>query len=82
MLSAVILSSLVGFVCFRVLFRRPIKIRGPLTRGPAYREWRVRYADGELSQSFNQETAENHRKVFGGEVIESADYAGRLHKID
>ena len=32
-------------------------------------QWRVRYADGRLSQRFDRATAEQYRKVFGGDII-------------
>jgi hypothetical protein len=71
---------LIGFVCFRIMLKRPIAIGEPLPHASTDLQWRVRYAGGKLSQTFNEEMAEKHRKVFGGEVIRSADYGGRLHR--
>ena len=69
MLSLVMLSLVIGYVCFRVFLTR--SATGQLAHGTPDRRWRVRYADCRLSQTFSQEMAENHKNVFGGEVIRS-----------
>lgn len=62
----IFLALLVGLHIFRT---RRAAAREQLQHDPADLRWRVRYTDGKVSRTFNRETADSHRQVFGGKVI-------------
>ena len=68
MLLAIFLF-LVGLVLLIAMLTTPAVSGASLDRQQLGGQWRVRYADGSLSQPFNRATAEDYRKVFGGVVI-------------
>jgi hypothetical protein len=80
MFIIILLSLLAAFLCFTMLRTRRIAAHQQLQSQPTDLQWRVRYVDGKVSQAFNHEMAEKHRKVFGGKVIRAGGRPGDFRK--
>jgi len=80
MTSIILISFLIGFLWFNILRTRRLAARQDLQHRPTDLRWRVRYADGKMSQMFNLEMAKNHQKVFGGKVMLVGNHPGEFCK--